>query len=507
MNRSKPYFCGAAVICALLALTVPGCKKNLDEPSTHLVPAAKMWQVKNDARSAVFATYGLFRAALADNNAYLAYGELRGDDFVSTAANDLGAVISNNLNVRSDRMDEWKNWRRFYAAIAQANSCLANLHKVRENDFRYTENELSLDLANVRFIRALAYFYLVRIWGDVPLITADPDGSFKPVARSSQQEVLDFAAAEALKAAQDLPWKYDGSFPEQKDNYWGQSASYWKAIIAAKGTCYDLLAHIAAWQGHYLDAEQYTRMITDYISLSGYDWSYTSTVTNPNGGAFQGQSDDIIFFLPFLSDYQESSREGHIEEWALSEPYIPRKLPDIYVPNDTILGIFNERSDERFSVDSSGVGTGDFFTGYGKPVPVFSKIRQVVSTDNVPMRYYQSGIILFRYEELELLRAEALLFIGKTADAVIWLDAVRTRRGLKAYDPAVNGPLEDAILQERRRELIGEAWRWYDLKRFGKTAAYTGLSPAALSQGALYWPVADQLLQSGVIQQNPYWKN
>lgn len=492
----------------VIALFMPSCKKTLDVSSTHLVPVAQMWKTKNDARSAVFATYGLFRAALADNNAWFVYGELRSGDFVSVSRTDLKAVSSNNLNATSSIMEGWKNWRRFYAAIVQADLCLEKLELVHQNDFRYTDDELKLDIANVRFLRAMTYFYLVRIWGDVPLVINVSEGDFKQLKREDKEKVLDFATQEALKAVIDLPWQYNGKYPEQQGNYWEQNGTFWKGKLATKGAAYDLLAHISAWRGNYLEVAKYTATIMDNNSAGNYNFINTSTLTNTQGGVFGGQADDIIFALPFNKDYQESSSTGHIESWTLALPYIARQIPDIYIPNDTILNIFQEQGDQRFSINEiSGSTQGNYFTAFGSPVPIFSKIRALSVTGNNPLNNFQSAIVIFRYEEVVLLRAEALFYLRKSSDAIALLNSIRTRRGLEEFKPG-DGPLEEAIFQERRRELLGEGWRWFDMVRFGKTSDYTGLTLQDIQKGALLWPISNDILSgNSQISQNSYWRH
>ena len=504
MKRSIAYIGGCL---GWMIIILSSCQKTLDVPSSHLVPAKQMWQTKNDARSALFATYGLLRAALANNNAYLVYGELRAGDFQSTSNVDVKAVIDNKLNATSSDMEAWKNWRRFYATIAQANLCLDKLPLVHENDFRYTEDELRLDQANVRFIRALTYFFMVRIWGDVPLVTGIDGNNLRTVERTDRNEVLDFVVQEAELALQDLPWQYNNTFPEQKGQYWNQSADFWKGKVATKTAAYALLAHVAAWRGDYFGAARYLNDIITNQSLGGFDWSYTTTLTSTSGGVFMGESADIIFFLSAFAEYQEASNTGHIESWTMAAPYITRRLPVIYIPNDTIIGIFNEQEDERFYIDTNDIPHGDYFTGFGNPVPLFSKVRLLTTSGEAPLEEYQSGIVIFRYEEIELLQAEAMFFLGETDQALQWLNTVRNQRGLADYSGSVDD-LGTAILQERRRELLGEGWRWYDLIRFGRVNAYTGITDADIQQGALFWPLAkDVLTGNPKVEQSPFWQH
>ncbi|MBO9732140.1 MAG: RagB/SusD family nutrient uptake outer membrane protein [Chitinophaga sp.] len=492
-------------VLLVAAMLTASCKNTLEVSPTHLVPEKNMWTTRNDARSAVFATYGLFRAALADNNAYLVYGELRAGDFKSAVRTDLSAVTTNQLNASSATLEGWKSWRRFYAAIAQANLCLEKLALVHEHDFRYTPEEMKLDIAQVRFLRALTYFYLVRIWGDVPLLTNTGDGNFTPVKREQQDKVLEQAMLDAQTALKDLPWSYYGTSPELLSNYWGQPGNIWQGVIGSKGAAYALLAHISAWKGDYLSAERYAHTAMDNKARGGYNLVDVSTLTgSADASTFSGQGANVIFALPFKNIYQESSGSGHIEDWTLADPYISRVTPDIYVPSDSILKIFNEPNDSRYKVGTDGIATGNYFAGFGNPVPMFTKIRMPGITGVDPLRLFQSAIVVFRYEELVLLRAEALLFLGKNEDATFQLNAVRAQRNLPDFK---TGNLANAILAERRRELLGEGWRWYDLVRFEKLTTYTSFKPADIARGAQWWPVSKDVLSSGKeITQTKFWQ-
>lgn len=492
-------------IAGLSFLILPGCKKTLDTASTSLVTQDQMWKVKNDARSAVFATYGLLRAALSNENAFFVYGELRGGDFKVSTRQDIRSVTQQDLNADYGSMNEWKDWRRFYAVIAQANLCLEKLPLVASSDFRYRTEDLKLDIANVKFLRALAYFYLARIWGDVPLITSSVEGDFTLKTQSPEADVLSFAATEAAAAAVDLPWRYNGAWPEQQGLYYGQTDAQLRSIIATKAAAYALMAHLAAWQGDYATAERNCRLIVDNNSNGGYDITATDNLTSANG-IFSGQGSSVIFSINFSIKNQEASIKGHVEDWTLSEPFVPKKTADIYVPKDSILKIFNEANDERFSLAADGSTNGEYFTNFSNSAPMFSKIKNLSVSLPPVFKSYQSAIVIFRFEEILLLRAEADVFLNFQSDAVTNLNKIRIARGLDNFQSTDNKVILESIFKERRRELLGEGWRWYDLVRLKRVKDFTSLTAADIANGATKWPLSKATLNNNSkLIQNNFW--
>ncbi|SDD01052.1 RagB/SusD family nutrient uptake outer membrane protein [Niabella drilacis] len=499
----KPY----NILILLLMFFFAGCGKELNVPSRHQVPENNMWQQRNDARSAVFATYGLMRAALANENAFFAYGELRAGNFRATSRADIGAVTTQQLNANFATLEEWKDWRRFYAVIAQANLCLQKLPQVLEKDFRYNEQKMKVDIASVRFLRALAYFYIVRIWGDAPLITDAVEGGFTSRPRDPQTKILDFVEQELIAASVNLPWNYDGSQPEQIGVYYDQAGSFWLSCIASKAACYAMLAHVYAWRGDYASCESNARLVYENTSLGKYTFTSASTLTAETAGVFSALGNGVIFSLTADARYQESSAKGHIEDWTLSAPLVDKPVPDVYVPADSVLQIFNEANDQRFAISVAGAVSGGYFQNFSNPVPMFSKIKARTYTQEPLFNNFQSAIVITRYEDIVLLRAEALYYLNDINNAMVYLNAVRTRRGLAEFKLQTGGNLLDAILKERQRELLGEGQRWFDLVRNRKAHLYSGLSIAQIGQGAALWPLSkNTLLNNGSLQQNSYWK-
>jgi hypothetical protein len=87
------------------------------------------------------------------------------------------------------------------------------------------------------------------------------------------------------------------------------------------------------------------------------------------------------------------------------------------------------------------------------------------------------------------------------------LNAVRGNRGVS---PILNGPSTDLITEifaERRRELMGEGWRWYDQVRYNRLKRNNPAFNALLDNGGIYWPVAEDVInRNSKIVQNPYWQ-
>ncbi|MGX5818875.1 RagB/SusD family nutrient uptake outer membrane protein [Chitinophaga lutea] len=490
----------------LLCLMATGwlsCKKMLDVDSTRAVTEENMWKTKNDAWAGSFACYGLLRAAMSNENAYWAYGEMRAGDFAVTKRGDLKALRANELTANYAAMDAWRDWRKFYAAIAQCNLALTKLEGIPALDARYSRAEMKLDMAQVRFVRALTYWYIVRVWGDVPLITEPTTGEFKPVARENREKVLQFALQEALAAAEDLPWQFDGTDPEAPGNYRGQGISHWRSILATRGACYTLAAHIAALLKDYQGSLKYINIVMDNKAQTGYAYCTNNeylTLGSGGNATFRGRVNWNIFQLDFNFDHAEYSTTGTLEYWTLRYPDVPKTEAEIYVMKDSILTIYPDVSDVRSVL---------FFTDVTAMQPMFYKIKMMdPAVKNPNLRMFNSCIIIFRYEELTLLRAECNARLGKEADARTEVNTLKAYRfAAPLTDDYTGEALLDAILEERRRELIGEGWRWFDLVSFGKVPAFTNISEADVNMGAEYWPLSKSALSlNSLLTQNTFWK-
>ena len=496
------------IILIVLSQVFVSCKKMLDVNSTRLVSEENMWISMEDSRGALMGVYGLTKSALNDNNAHWIYGDVRSGQFSVPIRQDLKAVAKHDLNASFGVMNDLKSWRRWYAVINSANIFLERIHEVKEKDERYTNNNMVVDIAQARFLRAFAYFYMVRIWGDVPLIVSSKEGSFTDQPREDQSKVLAFVEQELIKAAQDLPFLYSSNDEQQQGNYYNESNSRWTGSLARKTTAYAILAHVAAWQSNYPDAAASAKFVIDNAQKGGLGILSTGNMTDPNGFFYDKNNNQLLGFA-HVYNHVEGSFTGHIEELTLAAPVVNKSIPDMYIPKEKILEIFNEATDERFSADTLGNPVTEvYFRNFNGQYPIFSKIKCIMGGVTDPsFRFYSSATIITRLEDMYLLRAEALAVIGEQNGAIDLLNTIRERRGLNNYSAARNGELIEAIFQERNRELMGEGHRWYDLVRQYKIINDNSDLSKLIRDNGQYWPISTEVLtQNKLLTQNEYWK-
>ncbi|MDQ8006688.1 MAG: RagB/SusD family nutrient uptake outer membrane protein [Pedobacter sp.] len=503
-------------LLVIFTLSISSCKDTLDVQSTRLVGEENLWKSQEDAKGAIIGIYTLMRTAMVADNTHWLMGDLRQGDFTSTNRSDLRAIINGQLNASYPILNRITNWRRFYSVVNAASLFIERSREIVANDPRYTSINNEVDVAQARALRAFAYFYMVRIWGDVPLLITSHDGDFSTHPRTSKEKVLAFATSELLLATKVLPFRYGGTDPILPGLYYGSAWTTWNGVLFTKLSAYAILAHIAAWEGNYLDCEAYTKYFVDNTTNLNGDGSFgvkyittdelTENVNAYSPFAFKRAVQIVGFGFEYGNG--EATANGHIEQLTLAKPLVPKEYPEIYVPKDTIRKAFTSPTDNRFSIDPlTNLYRTNYFTNYSSERPMFSKIKvvgQAQTSGN--FAFFTSAVLFTRIEEVTLLRAEALAALGLNADAANSLNQAAALRGNPAYTLSSGVDIVDAIFAERRRELMGEGWRWYDLVRYNKLKKNNPAFNALLTNGGIYWPVSNDVLNANAkIKQNPYW--
>ena len=473
-------------IFIILVGLVWSCDDFLDTPPKSQISLGDFWKTKADAQLGVAAIYNAVQNAMEQD--FWTSGELRADNYIVNdrpAQSSLDA-ISNRLTITTNGTD----WSQLYRAIAHANVAIERIPQIPAFD---TQNDL---LAQALTLRALLYFYAVRVWGDVPKVTqivsdvsSDINAPRAPLTAIYNEIILpDLQQAESL-----IQINTNRNF-------------------ISKGSILALKAHVYAWPGAHQDYQKTVNAITALQNL-GYKLETTQQGWK---NIFQGgeNSNEIIFWLAW--NFAEDGSNGGIGQFA---GFTPDKVPaetlatkwKTAIPDD-----FRILQSAAFNIEITNPDEFPFLRILSKFLGVFTdrNAQQSATITN------DKDIPIFRLSELILLKAEAQNALGNGSDALILLNSIRTARALPLL---VDGSdvvssdqttMRDLILNERQFELMGEGHRFWDLVRNG--VAVEVMSQVTDLQGningldkesEILWPIAQNVLNRNPnIEQNEAYK-
>lgn len=447
------------IVVMILILNTVGCKKlvQVDEPDDSFTSAMVF---SNDSLAQVAVT-GLYIKIMGSTKFLLSgamsvFPSLSADELVrfSPMANE--EEFSNNAILPSNQYVTANIWKAAYTYIYQCNICIEGLRK---------STSINSDLKNkltgeVKFMRALCYYYLVNLYGDVPLAlgtNADVNAmlSRAPVAQVYKQIEMDLI--EASDALQDIK---ENTMP---------------TIFAAKALLARNYLHLKEWS----KSEQ----IASEIINSGR----FALQTNLNN-VFIDTSREIIFQLAPVQS-RLNSPEGFL--------FLPlgSSRPNYRLTTE-LWNAFESGDLRKVNWTKSG-------TYSGQQCNYSNKYKLNLSPIGVKPTEYN---VVLRLAEQFLIRAEARAWQNKIEGAVMDINTIRSRAGLPDVSNSINRDLcLDAIAQERRTEFFTE-WghRWIDLKRTGR--ANTVLSKIKSSwqyYDTLYPIPVSELETAPNLEQNP----
>ena len=496
----------------ILVLAV-SCKKSFSERVPINGPTdANFWQNEGEAASAVAGSYGLLRVAMNEMGmAHFYYGDTQTDQFVArTTGEDYPAITQMNWQTFVAPSETFRGliklrrWDLYYRAIDQMNRCIKFIEPIPLTNFTSVNKQAAKDqlIGENYFLRAFAYFYMARIWGDVPLViesAADAAGASN-IGRTPQAQVLDQCIKDLEAAIKLMPYV---TAPTGN-----------RSIKANRATCFALLAHIYAWRGDYAKVLPAADSV---ILRGGY-----SHVTRANKtvylNMFRGNSSEGIFEIS-----QNANNEGanisnaygaitnNIAGRTLKAPYLLTLVGNSLFTLDAgnLNNLFPNNAD---SVDLRRRNGFDFW-GTTDPICVkYSNILYTGPNNTAPLSL--NNIIVFRLADIKLLKAEALASAGNAAEARTIVNEIRALAGLTA-STAPDANIFETVIQERGRELFLEGHRFYDLVRlarktniirFNGTGTITRMDITQFNQGKYYWPIDPILISlNPALAQTPFW--
>ncbi len=426
------------VLAAFLMMT--GCGDWLDLIPPDGLIREEFWNKKEDVESVLM---GAYESMAAMDELFFKYGELRADMIVGDYSQSTQELKVMESNIYPD--NPLCSWEKFYQVINYCNEVIQNAPEVQEKDDTFNDYLLKGFLAEAYYLRSLSYFYLVRIFKEVPLVLepSDNDEVDFYLPKSDESVVIEQIKSDLLANRNFAP---GDAFPTLEENKGRASLAAFDA----------LLADITLWNfeyeaclGHIAKIEESER----YKLLGRVEWFELFSPGNSIEGIFEFQFEQ--------SRGQENSMYN-----------ITQVNAHQYDPSDFTLELFNP----QFTVDlyrGDGVsikkyGEGDYIIWkYVGRLPDGTTVRS--GADQRSCNW-----MVYRYAEILLMKAEALSQLGRYTEAQAALNEVRIRADVPVLIlPESPTAFEDAILEERARELAFEGKRWFDLLRMGRRNDYS----------------------------------
>jgi hypothetical protein len=477
----------------LSAAALSSCNKLNENPSSVIV-SSQFFKTSSDAVSAVNAVYGTLNSDPAGD--FPLYGrqlnllvENGSDNQVYSPSNtnpDVRALGTATYIASNSRVQ--KVWQQLYYGINRANIAIDNIPAIQID----TVLKARL-IRESKFIRALLYFDLVRLYGDVPLVLHNPnsidlDKLF--VSRTAADAVYAQIVSD-LKDAVNLPKTYAGTDVGR----------------ATSGAAHALLAKV------YVTRKDWTDALTELTTVINGGYGYALF---PNyRDVFQKATKngiEHIFSVQFETNLGEANS---VQDLSLSFTSFNTGTFPIDVPADSSVFKLFSKNDTRRAVtfyDSVyNAATGKYVVYKNAYTPYFNKF---VDYSLSPLSTQaQSGVNypVIRYADVLLLYAEVLNEINgaPNGDAYNAINQVRSRAGVAALTTGLGqSAFRDSVFLERRKEFIQEGHRWFDLVRQGGTVLVDALhkipaKSAASSKNTLF-PIPQVEIQlNPQLKQNP----
>ncbi len=484
MKKNKIYISTLLVA----SLSLGACHKDLLEPVPEsILTTINFYKSAKDLDQAVLGVYSKLQARKPTDYLLL---EIPSDNlYLSANTSVSGANALDVLAFTPDNDLVANFWDANYNIIFRANAVLANIDK--PIDYKGTEKDQYI--GESKFMRALAYFDLVRTYGGVPkVITILTAEEALKVPRATEADIYSLIVEDLNDAVSKLP----------------------QTIIrgrASKGAATALLGKVYVYQKKWAEAEtQLAKLLTaPYSYALQANFADLWKLTNEN-------NNESIFAMTYV---EGTNAHG---------------LSTAFVPNGGAAGIVDRGTEVALPSWSLHK---KYITGDNRKAATITEIliapKQTtgtwypyVSKYAVPHTFGSSGLDLpvVRFADVILLYAEALYELNRPADALMQLNKVRQRafgnatQNYTLQDITLRADFIDRLFLERQLEFAYENERWYDLVRSGKylnftkeerpynPATGTALSVNVSTRAELkYFPIPFREISKapGVLTQNP----
>ncbi|MCD0480689.1 RagB/SusD family nutrient uptake outer membrane protein [Chryseobacterium sp. LC2016-29] len=407
--------------------------------------------------------YQLGMPALGELPSDNTYDEVPANDAFTYGELDFFTIQPNNTLIAS-------TWKDNYIGIQQANIILTRIDKIPD----MTDALKSTRMGEMKFLRALMYFNLVRTFGDVPLVLKETTNvnDYFGQPRTPVAEVYAAIETDLKDAINLLP-----NTTAQKGR-------------VTKGAALGILGKVLLTEKKYAESLTYLSQIEGLGYQLLTDVSKIFDVANENNA-------EIIFDVQFASGLNGNS-EGSTAFQMFS-------------PSGSVSGAkgHNLPTKEVYNLYSTGDTRRSAYIGLTSSGIPFSK--KLVKTSNT-IADGGSNFVVLRLADVFLMMAECFAEQNNTVNSNLYLNKIKTRAGIATVNLSTKDLLLNEIDRERRLEFVGEGHRWFDLIRTGKaisvmTTHFTnnqGYSTAQIKAHHLLMPVPQgQINTDPALKQNP----
>lgn len=523
------------------------------------------WNEKSDVDNMISGCYSTMQSRDFVER-LMVWGEVRSDNIV--AGNNVnGNVNLSNIfeeNLRDN--NSFTKWDKFYNVINSCNLIIEYAPQVAQKSPDYTQSALKATIAEATALRSLCYFYLIRVFRDVPYTTEAymDDNQLMALPASQFNDILNSLIRE-LEAVQDDAVKI---YPETDPLY--QTGRITQETIHA------MLCEMYLWKQeytqcvHYADLviqskiDQYNERYQEYGGIvpgvvddlvEGYPLiSDANSNRSTYGSAFRrifvdGNSSESIFELTYMDNDNMLSNDAVSYGYGNEATYPGYYRPADFIASDVVDGsfqVFANLYDTRAYENIQNNSDTDFrinkYVSDNASISIPSTITEDLSdkvTYGTRYRelYCKSNWIIYRLTDIMLLKAEALTQMApensetkpsEISQAFKLVNAVNLRSNcdrnnsqkLDSNMYTTKATMQNLVMEERQRELMFEGKRWFDLVRRSRrdgnteylvnqvTRKYTTNISAVESKlskmDAIYWPYNENELDVNPnLMQNP----
>lgn len=496
MKKIKVY-----LSALLMGLTVSSCNDYLTLMPLNEIVMENFWTNKDDVESVLLGSY----ASLESKDCVIRmsiWGEMRSDNI--TAGNNPSDDILQILRDNILATNSWTKYKCFYEAINNANTVLYFAPGVNEIDPNYTRGQFEADKAEAIAIRSLCYWYLIRAYKDVPYTTEPSIDDTKDffVGQTPFDSVLNCL----IRDLESIKDKTKEKYLKELEN----TSRFTRAAV------YSMLADMYLEKGEWdkcieccevvneikmdeykelLDKEGNACTVTLFNNYPLFREDYQSMKGTVVGNAYneifgKGNTFEVIFELPFDNKKANPFVDDYYSKKELNGGQLK-------ATNEACKEAYTQIYDARFYENIRGGADDGYIVKYAyQEVSADLSGGSTISTTNSQGEFSASGRqstspnwIIYRYSDVLLMEAEAKIMKAKDLggndslpaavvtlfnEAFQLIDAVNQRAlggyagadrlDITSYNTSADA-MEELVLDERRRELMFEGKRWFDLAR------------------------------------------